>query len=532
MSCDGDIIFLPQKHSKLNMSSFVITALLLVSTTHITLGQTIHTSVDQEFRFGTITCTEAICTVICDTSQGCFTTTIDASSSSDFTLTCIGDSTCRLAIVYCPSNPTSYCNINCGEIYDLTTCANMQVFTPGLDSLSLDCETRYASTTCEDTNIICSTKPSLTRLTHRSPLEFSYDAIGSDGDWLCSRGGCCPFTKGILDCTSQTGACVIDCTIMDCSDYVIDGTATSDLTVNCQASGCIAATIQCPTSSGAQCNVTCKDEKACWGLHIDAAAVDSLHLVCDGTKACLEAAVYCPYHTENACTIDCNSGNEQACFDMRIYSANDYVEGYLSMNCGDNTYSACEDATFVCETDPKESVPLIWGETSSEWKCQYETASYCCPWYNDNNKNEETDASGVISSVTRAAAGSSLVIIVVAVIGALGICCILIILICLCQKRKMEAYARRSAPAPIHQLVPTQPQHQPAVMIAPVGAQVAIPQQNIPVVFVEQMPFNPSGPPVVNASVPPSYQQVQQSHDQPQVYVPEQEEGARAVTNC
>ena len=106
---------------------------------------------------------------------------------------------------------------------------------------------------------------------------------------------------------------------------------------------------------------------------------------CAASGSCSGAQISCPSDRESACNITCGS-TEGSCYGMDIYADNDFVNDFLSLDCG-SLGVECTDTTLNCQENPssgstlKSAVSVVPGSASDgDWQCEHESTSYCCPW--------------------------------------------------------------------------------------------------------------------------------------------------------
>eukprot|EP01083_Nonionella_stella_P107021 309491_1 len=203
------------------------------------------------------------------------------------TINCTSQYACYDTSIHCPTSAS--CDVVCDGYY---ACKYMDIHVSDriYDGLSILCDDT-SGYVCSSTNIICETGSS------------SYLTL--DGTWKCDDYDCCALKAGTITCPSGVN-CVIDCGIMTCTNWIIDGGNAASLTVDCSTgsgSACAGAIIKCPISDMASCSVLCDDDEddSCHGAAIQAvgSSMDILHVLCGYYSDCKSLSIFLGVDTLN-----------------------------------------------------------------------------------------------------------------------------------------------------------------------------------------------------------------------------------------
>eukprot|EP01084_Bolivina_argentea_P200393 342686_1 len=213
-------------------------------------------------------------TVTCDGQYACREATFNASYiGTSVTMSCSGEYSCYGTNIYCPRNYT--CDIDCTSDSSYS-CRSIRMhidkYTLFDNKLSLHCSTS-TTTSCESSRIICDDSSSSTALQYNS----------GTSSWQCNRYSCCPIGIGSFTCTPGV-PCQIDCSTQTCTNYHIDATLASSLTVYCGGAGCQGAWIECPTVDYASCNIQCDEYPSCGYAYVT--YFHQFELNCNERRAC------------------------------------------------------------------------------------------------------------------------------------------------------------------------------------------------------------------------------------------------------
>ena len=183
----------------------------------------------------------------------------------------------------------------------------------------------------------------------------------------------CELFEFDAECEEGTD-CVIDCNLwMDrCFDKLINAQSAKSLSIVCNSTtnaegygGCESSHIYCPSGDGAQCNIECLNENACFELEITLKNPikynNELSLTCHDEDACVGTKVYADGMTNTNVSINCV--DTDACDDMSVYAnaiqnamirceGDSEAEAYPSCD-GLNVYAmnVSGKVTLICDGD-------------------------------------------------------------------------------------------------------------------------------------------------------------------------------------
>eukprot|EP01084_Bolivina_argentea_P288817 495777_1 len=206
------------------------------------------------------------------------------------TVSCNEQYSCSSAEIYCPYE--SLCNIQCGSTKQ-DACSGIDVWIENKEKynyLNIECD-NTVSDSCSGTDIVCADTGKDTRLEY------------SNSKWGCSDFMCCPIIEDTFTCPPNVD-CYIDCSTFStqsCSGWIVDGTASSSLTINCSQSetgilggyGCEGTKIKCPNQQSSSCQIICDKFYSCSEstIMVPSVSMDTLIVDCSGQHACESATL-------------------------------------------------------------------------------------------------------------------------------------------------------------------------------------------------------------------------------------------------
>ena len=298
-------------------------AAVISPTTTTLISEEFNTASASEFLSDSITCTKSICNVICDTSNGCQSASIYASSADTFTLTCSGYRSCYNINVY--SGGSTSTTISCtGDRACYSS--DFTVYNSPLIDITCDYTTTSSSdAACSSANIYA-----------RSSTYSSNLTVTCDSDYAC-------YNLDIHCPSGSTDKCDISCGSSadrySCrSMNIFIPNEQTNLNLDCGSSStqnaCYGSGIYCGTSISADSSSLVYSSSASqFRCSTPGCCPDSFY---DGIRSCSDLG------QNGVCTIDCINNQ---CSDYLIDGSN--VITSLTVNCA-STNGGCKTANIKC----------------------------------------------------------------------------------------------------------------------------------------------------------------------------------------
>eukprot|EP01083_Nonionella_stella_P212061 766182_1 len=323
-----------------------------------------------------IKCTLPHCVVVCDVGNVCSNTIIDGTESELFEVICSAEYACSDTIIKGARHVTTiHCteqqacsdaifdvqnsynvHVNCthhwscyGNTVNAISSSNLTIQITNATKLQFDCIVHPKKMYCSSFSLYCDTSPGYEFYDNGNdnPYDLSQSAyLDLNGTYDMKMDPVTVhFSKYItpfdyhhyvclddhwevahhkMHCASHEPFCPVDCSIQDCTNVLINGsTVTTSLYVLCAVgwysnvtiTGCVDATIICPTQTASKCTVYCLTQDACKGLTIEANDAYSVLVNCVGFGSCK----YMTLNATNAhslhlnCTCHGNGQNYKTC---------------------------------------------------------------------------------------------------------------------------------------------------------------------------------------------------------------------------